>query len=180
MRRELILLLVFSFALVGCAQEKEPLLAATQNGDVSAMKALLDQGGDANLKDETSRTLLMYATVKNHQEIVQLLLDKGADVNARNNNGETALTLAAREGHPEIARALLAKGADVNVEDNSGWAPVVYATQFNHPATLKVLLEEGRANVTGKQGQKALGVGKEHPDLLELLQKAGARDEIGR
>jgi len=54
--------------------------------------------------------------------------------------------------------------------------PVVYATQFNHPATLKVLLEEGRADVSGKQGQKALRVGKEHPDLLELLQTAGARE----
>lgn len=176
MRRELILLLVFSFALSACAQAKDPLLAAVQNGDVSAVKALLDQGGDVNLQDDTSRTLLMYATVRNQQAVVQLLLDKGANANARNSNGETALTLAAREGHPEIARALLGKGADVNVEDNSGAAPVVYATQFNHPATLQVLLAEGRANVSGKQGQRALAVGKEHPDLLELLRKAGARE----
>lgn len=118
----------------------------------------------------------MYAALKNQKEVAQVLLDKGAEVNARNTSGETALSLAAREGHPEIARALLAKGADVNAEDNSGAAPVIHATMFKHPGTLRVLLEEGRADVSGKQGQKAMGLAKDNPDLLELLRKAGAKE----
>ena len=170
------IILALLIALTGCAPKKDPLLEATHNGDVNTVRALLDAGGNVNLKDETGRTLLMFAALKNHKEVTQLLLDRGADVNARNNSGETALSFAAREGHPEIARALLAKGADVNAEDSSGSAPVVYATQFNHPATLKVLLEEGRADVSGKQGQKATRVAKDHPDLLELLRKAGAKE----
>lgn len=177
MRRELIIaILALSIALSGCAQKKDPLIEAAQNGDVNTVKALLDAGGNVNLKDETGRTLLMYAALRNHKEVAQALLDKGADANARSKTGETALSFAAREGHPEIARALLAKGADVNAEDSSGSAPVVYATQFNHPATLKLLLEEGRADVTGKQGQKTMRVAKDHPDLLELLRKAGAKE----
>lgn len=175
MRYELILL-VFSVGLAGCAQKRVSLSDAVQSGDVSSVKALLDAGGDVNLKDATGRTLLMHATLQNRKEVVQVLLDKGVDVHVRDINGETALTLAARRGHPEIARSLLGKGADVNVEDGSGWAPVVHATQFNHPATLEVLLEEGRADISGKQGQKALALAKEHPVLVELLQKAGARE----
>ncbi len=177
MRRKLIIaILALSIALSGCAQKKDPLVEAAQNGDVNAVRALLDAGGNVNLKDDAGRTLLMYAALKNQKEVVQVLLDKGADVNARNTTGETALSLTAREGHPEIARALLAKGADVNAEDSSGSAPVVYATQFNHPATLRVLLEEGRADVSGKQGQKAMRSAKDHPDLLELLRRAGAKE----
>ena len=177
MQREVIIIvLALSIALGGCARKKHALLAAVQDGDTNAVKLLLDAGGDVNLKDETGRTLLMYATLKNHKEVVQVLVDKGANVNARNNSGQTALSHASREGHPEIARALLGKGADVNVEDSSGSAPVVYATQFNHPATLKVLLEEGRADVSGKQGQMAMRMARDHPDLLELLKKAGARE----
>ena len=177
MRRELVIaILALSIALSGCAPKKDPLLEAAQNGDVNAVKALLDAGGNVNHRDETGRTLLTYAALNNHKEVAQVLLDKGADVNARNTTGETALSFAAREGHPEIARVLLAKGADVNAEDTSESGPVVYASQFNHPATLKVLLEEGRADVTGKQGQKAIRVAKDHPDLLEMLRKAGAQE----
>ena len=169
-------LFLAALVLAGCAEKKDPLFRATQDGDVNAVRVLLDGAADINARDETTRTPLMYAAVKNHKEVVQLLLERGADVNARNDKGETALTLAAREGHPEIAQALLRKGADVNVQDNAGLAPVVYATQFNHPATLKILLDEGRADVTGEQGQKALRSSQEHPDLIELLRKAGAKE----
>ena len=175
-REAIIIILALSLALGGCARKKDALLDAAQDGDTNTVKSLLDAGGDVNLKDETGRTLLMYATLKNHKEVVQVLLDKGADVNARNTTGETALSFAARQGHPEIARALLRKGADVNAQDSAGTAPVVYATLFNHPETLKVLLEEGRADVSGEQGEKALRSSQGHPDLIELLKKAGAKE----
>lgn len=178
MDRPLIIIVILALSVMfsACAQKKEPLFRATQDGDVNTVRAILDGGADVNSKDQTSRTPLMYAAVKNHKEVVQVLLARGADVHARNNQAETALTLAAREGHPEIVQALLRKGADVNVRDNAGLAPVVYATQFNHPATLKVLLDEGRADVSGEQGQKALRSGQEHPDLIDLLRKAGAKE----
>ena len=178
MERSLItsLFLASSLVLGGCAEKKDTMFRATRDGDVNAVRGLLDGGADVNARDETTRTPLMYATVKNQKEVVQLLLERGADVNARSDKGETALTLAARQGHPEIAQALLRKGADVNVQDNAGLTPVVYATQSDHPATLKVLSEEGRADVSGEQGKKALRSAQGHPDLIELLKKAGARE----
>lgn len=178
MKRSLITTLILGLSLVlgGCAEKKDSFIRATQDGDVNTLRQLIDGGVDVNARDETTRTPLMYAAIKNQKEVVQLLLEKGADVNARNNKGETALTLAAREGHPEIAQALLRKGADINVQDSAGMAPVVYATQFNHPATLKVLLEEGRADVSGDQGEKALRFGQGHPDVIELLKRAGAKE----
>ena len=177
-RRKFISILVVMSSLLigGCAEKKDPLFRATQDGEVNTVRALLDGGADINRRNETGLTPLILAAMKNHKELVQLLVDRGADANARNSKGETALTLAARDGHPEIAQTLLRKGADVNVEDNAGMAPVVYATQFNHPATLKVLLEEGRADVSGERGKKALRSAQGHPDLIELLKKAGARE----
>lgn len=179
MNRVVVRMFVFALAtvMIACADEKDSLLRAAQDGDLGRVQTFLDGGADINVKDKTTRTPLMYATIKNHQEIVQLLLDRGADANTRNDLGETALTLAAREGHPEIAQALLRKGANVNVQDNGGLTPVVYAAQFNHPATLKVLLDEGRADVSGDQGQRALRAAQEHPDLVELLTKAGSKED---
>ena len=178
MNRAAVSMLFFtlSIGMIGCAQQKDSLPRAAQAGDLNRVQTLLDSGADLNAKDETTRTSLMYATIKNHRDVVQLLLDRGADVNMRNDLGETALTLAAQQGHPEIAQVLIRKGANVNVQDNSGLAPVVHAAQSNHLATLKVLLDEGRADVSGDQGQRALRAAQEHPDLIELLKKAGAKE----
>lgn len=172
----IMLFLALPIVLMGCARQKDSLLRAAQDGDPSRVRKLLNDGADINAKDQRTLTSLMYATVNNHKDIVQVLLDRGADVNVRNDLGETALTLAAREGHSEIAQALLHKGANVNVRDNDGLAPVVYAAQYSHPATLKILLDEGRADVRGEQGQRALRAAQEHPDLIELLKKAGAKE----
>lgn len=170
------LLVALWLLLTGCAAKDDPLFEATRNGDTGRVRTLLDSGADVNSRDESTRTLSMHAAIFNRIDVAQLLLDRNAEVNARNNKAETALALAAREGHPDIVRVLLRKGADVNARDSAGLASIVYAAQFNHPATLKVLLDEGKAEVSGEQGEKALRVAQGHPDLIDILKKAGAKE----
>lgn len=100
------------------SQNKESaLIESVQNGDVTAVKQLLDAGVDPNSKDD-ELTPLFFAIAKNHLEIVQLLLDRGVDTEAKIDDDHTALGFAALLGRTEIVKLLLARGADVNAEDD--------------------------------------------------------------
>lgn len=95
--------------------EQSALIKSIQNGDVTAVKQLLDAGVDPNLKDD-ELTPLFFAIAKNHLEIVQLLLDRGVDPEAKVDDDHKALGFAALLGRTEIVKLLLARGADVNAE----------------------------------------------------------------
>lgn len=177
MRRfSLIIPLALLIVLAACTPKRILLQRAARKGDDVTVRTLLDGGADVNEKDEFGRTALITAASSNSIETVLLLLSHGADVNARDNNGETALIISARQGHHLVVRTLLEKGADVNAADKVGGSPVVYAAQFGHAVTLKVLLDEGHADVQGKSGQLALKYAKSHPDILQMLKSAGAKE----
>lgn len=91
--------------------------------DVTAMKAILEAGGDLssiNLDDE-----LGNAAFFGHWKMCDFLIAQGADVNARNAmTGETALHNAlAKAGRPYflyVVRLLVEQGADVNAPQTRG------------------------------------------------------------
>jgi len=70
------------------------LLLAVQEGDLTRIKALLEQGADVNSKDADGRTALVIAAKQGHSEIAQFLLGQGAESDARDNEGWTALMWA--------------------------------------------------------------------------------------
>ena len=100
------------------------LIRAARNGDIEAVRNLLNTSVDVNAQDndqdEQGWSALMYAAQKGHTDIVLELLDGGADVNSvlddkeygtpRLNDGWTALMLAAEGGHTETAKALIDEG----------------------------------------------------------------------
>jgi uncharacterized protein len=95
----------------------EQLLRAAPKGSLEQVKALLSKGADVNAKDETGKTVLMYAIGEYPHnlidlEVVQLLIDKGAGVTATDNEGNTALKLAQKTGSKEIVELLKSHGAE--------------------------------------------------------------------
>jgi len=54
------------------------LFNAVRKNDLSAVKAALKKGADANAKDEVGRTALICASEKQHTDIVSLLKNAGA------------------------------------------------------------------------------------------------------
>ncbi|MGH9385698.1 MAG: ankyrin repeat domain-containing protein [Vicinamibacterales bacterium] len=106
---------------------------AARDGQMAAVRALVDGGADVNLSSGGEKTSPMtMAIINGHMDIAKLLLDRGADVKSANIDGLTALyaTIDMRWRHntwypqPTIEEeqtnyldfmtALLDRGADVN------------------------------------------------------------------
>ena len=63
-----------------------PLMFAARNGNVDAVKVLLDQKADVNAKEKIRGTTpLMWAAEQSHPEAMKLLLASGADYKAASN-----------------------------------------------------------------------------------------------
>ncbi|MGA7242937.1 MAG: ankyrin repeat domain-containing protein [Terracidiphilus sp.] len=100
--------------------ENERLHHAASSGDLSAMKALLEEGFPINEFDDLDRTPLHCAAIVGHVEAVRYLIDAGADVNAHNEEriGETPLGKVAASCTFEMAKVLVDAGADPTI---LGW-----------------------------------------------------------
>jgi len=145
---------------------------------------------------------LWAAAKKGDAKAVETVLGKGADVNAKTAYGVTALHFAADKGHAEVVKVLLQHKADVNVKDKFyNFTPLAWAQMRDRWEVIKLLVEADAVGAQGlfssavRQGQTdvvraILAKGKikedalnaalasvpaKHPDLEEVLKKAGAK-----
>ncbi|OQW40251.1 MAG: hypothetical protein A4C66_02365 [Nitrospira sp. HN-bin3] len=154
-----------------------PIILAARDGDVAAVRALLQQGADANAKTRGGRTALVIAAWWGRTPVVQALLEKGADVNAKNPEGWTALLAAVRASHTAVAQVLLEKGADINAKNSEGWTALMGAAREDNAAIVKVLLDGGAdVNAKNSEGWTALIAAAKHgnPFIIKLLLDRGA------
>jgi hypothetical protein len=107
----LAVILVALITITGCAG---PLLTAAQKGNDQEVKALLDSGANASIKED-GRTPLTQAIWYRHSNTAKLLIERGADVNQPGHviGPDTPLIVAAIRGNSEIINLLIHKGADL-------------------------------------------------------------------
>jgi hypothetical protein len=93
-------------------------MAASNNGHLDLVGALLEAGADPNMaRSDTGCTALIAAAVKGSLEVVRALLAASVDPNtARSDTGCTALIAAASYGSLEVVQYLVANGADVGAQ----------------------------------------------------------------
>ncbi len=121
-----------------------PLMKASINGHIQAVKKLLSKGAEVDLTDKGGYSAMMLAASNNFYNIVSLLVTQGADINrVELTNGWTSLIWAAKRGHVETVKVLLKNNADISIRDNSGNTALDYARQ-NNITSLIVLLESDK------------------------------------
>ncbi|HVA48653.1 MAG TPA: ankyrin repeat domain-containing protein [Pirellulales bacterium] len=122
-----------------------PLMYAVLYGDADAVRLLLDNGADPNVRNEVGASALMWAA--DDLEKTRWLLERGAEVNARSDDGRTALAIAAsRFGSLAVVRLLLDSGADPSVRSPSYKGPLTplrEAADVGDEAVVRLLIERG-------------------------------------
>ncbi|KAI0882303.1 ankyrin [Annulohypoxylon maeteangense] len=102
------------------SEKLPPLHEAVINGNLEAVRCLLENGADVNVSTESLTRPLHEAAssgVPDIETIMEVLMSYGAHIECRNGFGETPLMSACGEGHWDLAKLLLDIGADPQVLD---------------------------------------------------------------
>ncbi len=171
------------------------LVLSSRYGHDKVVEYLLQQGLDANTRDNGGVTPLVAAAEGGHLAVVGLLLAANADVNKATDTGQTPLMAAAARGATNIVTRLLDNGAKVDERNADGETALIQAVKYGQLQTAERLLERGAdPNVqntlptsSAVSGYSALmyaadrGVGVTGADwgaMTALLLKRGARPNI--
>ena len=83
-----------------------PLTQAAAEGNATAVRTLLAEGQDLNVKTSRGQTPLILAAFFGHAGVVRVLLEAGADVRVKDSLGLTAMEWSTRRGFLEVTQLL--------------------------------------------------------------------------
>jgi ankyrin repeat protein len=154
------------------------LIDAVKSADAGAIRTLLKQGVDVNLRSGDGASALHWAVYRGDREATGLLIQSGASVNAATDLGITPLWMACASGSTALITRLLEAGADPNIAPRSNGTPLMMASRTGNVEAVKLLLDH-HANVNAREAsrdQSALmwAVSERHPDVVRELLEAGA------
>ena len=112
---------------------------AAEEGDVSLVESMLQEGVPVDCVDRDDQTALFWAAGHKRTDVIRLLLQKGADVNKRNRFGNTPVHYAAWNNSTEAIAMLIEHGASINITNDGGDKPIDYARQYGREAAVRML-----------------------------------------
>jgi ankyrin repeat protein len=166
-----------------------PLHRAARDGKSRLIQFLLENGAQANRKDNSGWTPLHHAVFHAYLEAAELLIAAGAEVNARDKVNGTPLHSAAWQGFTALGKLLLENGAETDAVKQrfSGGpvpmngTPLVLALEQEHFPFAQLLLDHGVDINFGPGGtalQHATQAGK--ISTMKWLLERGADPDAGR
>ena len=174
----LVLLLSASSA---AAAADDPLVQAAAAGDGAAVRALLEQGHDANATGPDGATALHWAVRAEDLATVEALIRAGARVGVTNVLGVPPIYVAAELGNAAMIRRLLDAGADVNASAAAGDTLLMAAVRAESPDAVRLLIERGaRVNAADPdiaQTPLIWAVRANNTEIMRMLLAAGATVE---
>ena len=163
------------------------LQTAVVEGDLDAVRELINSGADVNFSPGKKDTPLLAAIAAKNPDIVKMLLDNEAKVDFPPDIfSGSPLQRAAKTGNMQITRMLLDAGADVNSQsqrtDLTGTA-LYEASRLGGIDIIEMLLEKGAdcsiiGGVYGTPLQRAACAERVPLEKVKLLLKHGANPNV--
>ena len=127
-----------------------PLMTDCRNGNIVAVRSLLESYVSVNEANDDGWTALMVAARFNNSSIINLLLQYGANLNATNKFGWTSLMMATRHGSSQAVTCLIKSplwkvhNASINYScSEGGWTALILAARHNEVEVARTLLNNG-------------------------------------
>ena len=120
---------------------EDSVLSAASDGDVELLRKMLDEGGDANMRDSENRTALHFTCGYGELKCSEALIQAGANVNAKDMKDNTPLHYAAGYGKKECVALLIDSGASSTTLNSEKKSPMDVA-RLNKQTAVYSLLEE--------------------------------------
>jgi ankyrin repeat protein len=154
------------------------LVEAARNRDQQAVRTLLNQQADVDVRSHDGATALLWAAHWNDLETADLLIRAGANVNVANDLRITPLSLACTNGNAALVERLLKAGASPNTAIATGETPMMTCASTGNADAVRMLMARG-GDVNAKeplQNQTALmwAAAEHHPDVVRALIGHGA------
>ena len=137
---------------MAASTEKQKVLDAVIEGDLSRLKKLLHKGMDINAIYPNGKTLLIVAIEAQHRNIIDFLIKANIDVNQRDFFDRTHLMYAAEKSDNETVRQLIDAGVDVNARNKQGRTALMYAA-YNHNIEIAQTLLDAGAELEAKDNK---------------------------
>lgn len=125
---------------------QSPLQFATREGNISAIRLLLEHGADALLPRPAGYEAplnIACSTRQNNYSICKLLLDMDHDCNYRGSHGATPFHTALRNQRLEVVKLLLRSGADIEMVDRQGNTALHFAASNPQLNVIAFVLDLG-------------------------------------
>jgi uncharacterized protein len=165
------------------------LIMATSRKQEDIVQAILDAGGDVNIRaTDTEKgidqiTALHIAASNGNMPILNSLLGAKANTNAQDKTGFTPLMAAADFGSTVAIILLLDHGAQANLQTNTGEAALLFAVTRGNLDAARILLEKGAdPNLADKEMTTPLMIAAQlgDTDMTKLLIASKADPKLRR
>ena len=113
---------------------------AAFNGNVQAVKSIMERGADPSLMDNLGWSTLHHAAAGGDTDIISLIHTHLPNIESKTGEGYTPLMVAAFTGKLHAVKWFLEKGATVACKDKLGWSPLHHAARGGDPDTIDLIL----------------------------------------
>lgn len=153
--------------------EKNKLLIAVLEGNLSNVRDCVLDGEDLHFKDQNGRNYLHLSVIARSKKMVKYFISEGLDVNECDNALITPLHRACRDGSAIIVKYLLDAGADPNIKAKNSIAPLHIAAAFGHQKCILPFLHNPKVelNVNDSENHTPLhyAAAEGHIDVVDAL-----------
>jgi ankyrin repeat protein len=164
----------------------QAMLQAADRGDAVVLRQLISAGAPVDPVDDSRRTPLLLAVVRDHLDAAKLLIDAGANINAQAANQDSPWLLAGALGRTDMLRHMIPNGPDFSLRNRYGGNALIPACERGHVETVRLLLttkiDVNHVNNLGWTCLLEIVIlgdgGPRHVEIARLVLAAGADPNI--